>query len=96
MPFKSYKSESRVDWGTNIPNDQQITAEKIQLGAILRIADAVELMTKRYQDLIDSRNWFQRRTEMAENELKTERKKNAALRGYIRKLKEKEAEKKEK
>ena len=43
--FKNYKQESRKDWGTN-QDSELLSIEQINLGAILRIADATEAMAK--------------------------------------------------
>lgn len=86
MTHKSYRDESRKNWGTNALLDR----EQIQLGAILRIADATEKMCRdreelerKYQNMRASRDRYQ-------EALEAERRKNAALRGVITKLKRKQ------
>lgn len=37
-----YKQESRKDWGATLEENQKLDREQIQLGAVLRIADALE------------------------------------------------------
>jgi len=79
--FRDYKIQSRdVDWGCNVDLNANLSIEQIQLGAILRIADAVEKMA-------ESQDEFKNRYE----EEKALRQKLAgtviALRGVITKLK---------
>lgn len=87
MAHKSYKKESRYDWGRNLCEEQNITFEQIQLGAILRIADAAEAMAKNHQQLIDERDRYKR---WYEGDCKTREKlyhRIAGLQGHITRLK---------
>lgn len=34
--------------------------ETLQLGCMMRIADALEILTKKYEQLEDDRNWYQK------------------------------------
>lgn len=52
MSFTSYKENSRLNWGHR-EKDVADEVEKIQLGAILRIADAVETLTKDWSKMKD-------------------------------------------
>ena len=83
--FKSYKQESRSNWGRN--TTQELTREEVQHGAILRIADATEAMAKNHVQLQSERDrykqWYDQERERA---AKLERS-NAALRGQITRLK---------
>ena len=84
MAHKSYKAESRRDWGTS--DDANLTLDQIKAGALLRLADATEVMAKNHQALIDERDSYQRRYESAirrEDELIRS---NRSLRGVITKL----------
>ena len=82
--IKSYRKESRTDWGTS---DDKVTLEQINTGAILRIADATEAMAKNHVQLQAERDrlqqWYDQERERA---AKLERS-NAALRGQITRLK---------
>jgi len=60
MPFKSFKDESRAKWGKILCEKQQLSNDDIELGAILRIADASEAMAKNHQQLIDERDRYKR------------------------------------
>ena len=53
MTHRSYKTESRVDWGTS--SDGLLNIEQINCGAILRIADAVEKMAASYDQMRNAR-----------------------------------------
>lgn len=58
MAFKSYREQSKVDWGTE---SDSLTAEQIQTGALLRIADAVEKVAADYTAIRNSRDYWQTR-----------------------------------
>ena len=84
-PFKNYREESKKGWGT--VRDDELSPEQIQLGALLRIADASEKMEQRHTELIADRDryeaWFQgeRRASV------TLARQLAAAKGQITKLK---------
>lgn len=45
--FKSWKEASRGNWGTNLNTElESLDAERVGVGALMRIADAVELVAK--------------------------------------------------
>ena len=48
------REDGKKDWTSNT------SINNIQTGALQRIADACELMAKRYQGLIDDRDYYQR------------------------------------
>lgn len=83
--FKSYREESKINWG--IATSQNLTREQIQLGAVLRIADAVEKMAQNYDHLLSDRDWYKRRYKEQSLEISRLRRSQAALRGYIKRLK---------
>lgn len=87
MEFKSYREGSRIDYGRDLCPTQQFTKNEIELGAILRIADATELMARRYIDLIGERDCYKQsaKQERQYNELLCRR--IAGLRGHITRLK---------
>lgn len=81
--FKSYRDHSRTNWGLN---DGFPTDEQIRTGALLRIADATELMAKRHQELINQRDQFERSTNYWRDRADGMEKSNRSLRGQITKL----------
>lgn len=48
----NYKEESRKDWSRISPDGVKMSEDGIQLGAILRIADATEAMAKNHTELL--------------------------------------------
>lgn len=85
MPFKSYRKESRKDWGET--NDSSLlTIEQINTGAMLRIADATEAMAKNYVALQAEAERYKRWYEEERRESASLRRRNIALRGQITKL----------
>lgn len=82
--IKSYRKESRTDWGTT---DDKVTLEQINTGAILRIADATEAMAKNHVQLQTERDRLQRWYEQERERAAKLERSNAALRGQITRLK---------
>lgn len=60
MSFKSYKEESRNNWGRDLEEGRSLTIEQINCGAVLRIADATEAMARRYTALLDENERLKR------------------------------------
>lgn len=83
--FKSYKEESKSNWG--MTTDQNLNIEQIQLGAVLRIADAVEKMAQNYDTLLTDRDWYKRRYQEQSEVISRLQRSQAGLRGYIKRLK---------
>lgn len=82
--FKQFREESKRTWGTESEN---LTNEQIQLGAILRIADASEKMASNYDALLSDRNYYKQRYESERDGHKRTLNRNAGLRGYIKRMK---------
>jgi len=40
--FKSYRKESRIDWGISATNGEELSRDQVNTGAFLRIADQLE------------------------------------------------------
>lgn len=87
MAFKNYRDESRTNWGTS--QECSLNLDQINTGAILRIADATEVMAKHHQDLINDRDWYKKRYEEGLEDLKKLDRKITAMKGVITKLKRK-------
>lgn len=83
MTFKRYKEGSRADWGAEIPDGQILTRDQIELGAILRIADASEFMARNHDQLIRERDRAREDARNAWNRVEALRRSNAALRGHL-------------
>lgn len=84
MTFHAYKDESRrVNWGCN---DRAPNTDELKLGALLRIADATEVMAREYQRLINERDMYKRWYDDVEDERDRLGRSNSALRGQITRL----------
>lgn len=89
MPIvrKNWKEQSRIDWGNDMEESLFPGREAIQLGAILRIADAMEAMAKNHTSLVEEkeryRKWYQEEREMRAQAYRTV----TRLRGVITRLK---------
>lgn len=88
---KFYKEESKKQWNTS---DRPFDQDDIKLGAILRIADAVELMAKNHLNLQSNLTYQTSRANGLDSDLKIMKRSYAALKGQITKLKKKMSEKK--
>lgn len=84
---KSYREESRRDYGCSVEPNAAITLDEVKIGAILRIADAAEKMAQRYSELLSSKEYWEGRARTVEIALNTERRRVAALRGYLKRIK---------
>jgi hypothetical protein len=85
MPRQYFKEQSKEDWYVN--SEQFLSEERLKLGAILRIADATEVMARNYQALVDERNMYKHQWAVAESQKGRLKSANAALRDVIKKLK---------
>lgn len=85
MRHKSYREESRNNWGTK--QTATLNHEQIQTGCLLRIADATEVIAKEHQRLIESAKYQKTKADRLQRELDTARRSNAALRGHIKRMK---------
>ena len=84
MTFRSYREESRSDWGTR--DEGGFSLDQVNAGALLRIADAVEKMAESYDLMRRDRDVWKERALSAERRLDTERRRTAALRGWIKRM----------
>lgn len=86
MPFKDYRVQTReIQWGTT--QDTTLTTEQINIGCLLRIADATEKMAQRYDELINSRDYFKREVDRLRRENDRLGRSNASLRGHLKRAK---------
>ena len=81
MSFKHYREESRKDWGRT--TEDTIVNEEVKLGALLRIADAVETMAKSYDGMRIDRDWWKGQAEQRQEEVKRLRHIIRGLRGAL-------------
>lgn len=81
MAKKFYKQESRGDW--YLETDTSLPQDKIQLGAILRIADAAEAMAKNYNELIKERDNYKQWYEQAHQRNQALHRRIYALKAWI-------------
>ena len=84
---ESLREKSRRNWGNDSNSNEQI-----QLGAILRMADATEKMAQRHTELIRERDQFKASVDYWRTEAERVGRSNNALRGQITKLKKRLAE----
>lgn len=89
MTFKPYREESRTNWGRDVPDNQSLSRDDLQFGAMLRIADACERMAEDHDKLIRERDRYQRWYESERQSNDRLRNSNAALRGVITRMKNK-------
>ncbi len=94
---QSYKDESRINWIRNAETPRGAN-EIIKIGCLQRIADATELMARRYSelmarrysDLIAERDNYRRLYEEEAERRRFSDRSRAALRGVIARMKARE------
>lgn len=83
--MSTQRDDSRQNWrGSG-------SVESINSGSLQRIADALEKMSRNYDQLISDRNHFRNQASRLRGELDAERRRSAALRGVITRMKNKAA-----
>lgn len=88
MAVKNFKQESRKDWGKQTSSEsEQLTAFDLQLGAIFRIADAIEKMAQRHTDLIRRNEYLDGYVKLLELSRRTKDRQINALRGHLNRMK---------
>lgn len=87
MNFKSYRKESRIDWGTFQKGD--LSLDEIKTGCLLRIADSLEKLEIPHKGLLTENEHLGRRVKEQGAVIDQLRRSNAALRGTITRMKKK-------
>lgn len=87
MVFKSYREESRTNWGVTVTENTKPDREQLHLGCMLRIADATEAMAINFTKLQNELKWANERNQrlVASNE-KLQRQ-VSAYKGIVKRLK---------
>lgn len=80
---KYYKAESKKNWYTTC----DISTEELQLGAIMRIADATEKIAQNYSSLIEERDRYKRWYNEGSEERRRLERRISSLKGVITKIK---------
>lgn len=89
MPHKSYRQESKSDWGVSVSDNYKMNDEQLKLGALLRIADATELMAKNYLRLQADNEMLRRWHENEKAQVAKLQRQVNAYKGIVKKLKAK-------
>lgn len=82
--WTAFREDSRINWGSDRGGR---TLDQINCGALLRIADATEKVAARHTELIQERDYWEQRYLAVDAERNKLFRSNAALRGYIKRLK---------
>lgn len=90
--WKSYKDQSRnINWGTD---SESLTLDQINTGSLLRIADSMELLSKKYSDMEKENFYLKKQIEYLKAERRKLSKQASGLRGVITRNKNKSKGKK--
>jgi len=81
---KTLRQESRRPWFTT--TGETPTPKQVQLGCLLRIADAAELMAKNHADLVREHDYHKRHYANEQAISRHQARRIAALRGVITKM----------
>ncbi|MEN1941052.1 hypothetical protein WCE39_08160 [Luteimonas sp. MJ174] len=87
MPFIDHRKNTKTLWGREVAGESNPNREDIQLGCLLRIADATEAMAKRHTELMAARDYYERLARDRADTIETLRRQRAALRGTITRMK---------
>jgi hypothetical protein len=85
MTFKSYRDESRINYGCQ--TEEALTLDQLKTGALLRMADATEAMAKNHVQLIKDRDMYFQWYEQEKKRADALERKVRALRGAITRMK---------
>jgi len=85
MAHRGFREASSMDWGKEA--GLGCTNEEINQGALLRIADAVEKMAQRYDELIRQRDYAQNEVTRLRGIRQHLERSNASLRGHLKRAK---------
>ncbi|RKT01073.1 hypothetical protein [Chryseobacterium defluvii] len=85
--FKNYKEESRKNWGSELDEGQTLNSDQIKVGALLRIADASELMALNHLQLQIELDQMKNSREYYKNLYESSQKTISSFKGQITKLK---------
>lgn len=86
---KNWRDISRMDWATQTEEDGSNAKEKAKVGALQRIADAVEVIAKDRINLQDGYDYQKKEKERYYQYWLEEQRRNSALKGVITKLRKK-------
>jgi hypothetical protein len=89
MAFKPYREASKTNWGAELKEGEKLDRSQIQLGAVLRIADAVEKMAENYDALLSENGVLRQRCNEQLVCIKYHQNQIRGLKGRITKLKNK-------
>jgi 4-hydroxy-3-methylbut-2-enyl diphosphate reductase IspH len=84
---KSFKDESRINWVSD--HTGNLTQTEIELGCMMRIADALETIAKNHDQMENEICYLKERKKVLEAHNTQLCRSNAALRGYLGRLKKK-------
>ena len=84
MIQKSFRQESKRNYVQELEDNEGMCLDQLKLGAIMRIADAIEIIAKEHQSLIEERNRYKRWFEDERQITKRLVNRNTRLRGYIK------------
>lgn len=85
--FKSYRGESRANYGMTVNPSATANIDQINCGSFMRMADSLESIARDKVSLERQLKYHKERADDLEYQLATEKKRSAALRGVINRMK---------
>jgi len=89
MVKESLKKLSKKDFAVTVKDGEGHSLESVQVSALLRIADATELMAQRYQELQNQYDKMKQSRDYWQSEADALRRQVTSLKGVITKLRRK-------
>lgn len=87
--FKSFREESRKNYGVT-SEERVVSNDDLQIGALLRIADSMEIMCKDRVKLENDNKYLRDRIKQLNQEIESLKRQSAAYKGKFNNLKNKE------
>lgn len=85
--YKDFRKESKTIWGENLPADQYPNRDDLKFGAMLRIADSLEIIAKDKTNLEYWLKHYQEKSVRLEEENVRLANRIRGFQGYIKKIK---------
>lgn len=89
MPFKTFREESKQNYGHDVPVGNRMSDESLMLGAVLRIADAVEKSVEDRRRIDSELAYYKKLCPELRQEIESLTRKISADKGVKTKLKNK-------
>lgn len=85
--FKSFREYSKKDFGRTVAEDDNLSNSDLHLGAVLRMADSLEIIAKNHKQMEQDRDFYKKQYIDASDEIYHLKKRCAGLKSRITRMK---------